>query len=399
MKVAKPAVRWWFYPVLLGVTLIVCLLVAEIAVRLTWAREYPRRSHFYQFNPDIGLIHIPGQHQLPFLRCLAGQPCEPTEVRFTVNQDGFRGPEFRQPVGQPLVAFIGDSQIEAQPVDDEQIVSAQTETLLKPKFSAVEVRNFSITSAGLVHYYATWSKFIVAQRPSVLVVFPIGANDFRNCSPKLETFPPMRPHYTFTPDGTRQVHFEAQTNNFSAAHRWLARQWDKLETVRFVRWLSAVRQEQEHSVQTRDGAEISGDTLIYEEPPPPDYAEAAALGQEYLQRLIREAQTVGTKVVVVALPARDEALDERWQQQETAFAQAGRQSKLNRQRPENLLRTIAQTNGATFVSFADAVHKLPASQQQTLWHVQNDVHLTAAGHRFLAETLAPVLEQILASSQ
>ena len=395
MSEAKPKARWWFYLVLFGLTAVVCLLVAEVAIRLTWAREYPRREPFYQFHPEIGLIHRPGAYRLPFLRCLADKSCEQITVPFTINQQGFRGPEFRNPAGRPLVAVIGDSQIEGQPVDDDKLLPAHLEKLLRANLPDAEVRNYSITSAGFVHYYATWHKFMAAQRPAVLVVLPIGVNDFRNCSNKLETFPPMRPYYSFAPDGTREVHFEQLATNYSRLHLFLSRQWDKLEVVRFLRWTATVRQVEEHAIRTEGGDEIIGDIRIYEEPFEPDYAEAATLGQEYLQRLIREATTAGTKVVVVALPWRDEVLDANWAQQLSVFSQSGRAAKLDRQRPENLIRATTQANGATFISFAGIVHKLPVARQESLWHVKNDMHITAAGHLLLAESIAPVIEQIL----
>ena len=386
---AKPKVPRWFYLVLFVGTAAACLLAAEIAVRLTWARDYPRRDPFYEYQSAVGLVHRPGHYQLPFVRCLVDKPCENVTVNFNINRQGFRGPDFREPRGHPLIAVIGDSQIEGQQVDDEQLATARLQELLKPGLPDVEVRNFAITSAGFVHYYATWSKYIAAQRPDVLIIAPIGGNDFRNCSTKLETFAPMRPHYTFAPDGTRQVHFAATPNSHSQVRLMLSRQWDKLELVRFLRWFSAVRQEEKRAIKVGD-AEIIADISIYENPPNADYAEAAALGQEYLQRLIREANATGTKVIVAALPWRDEALDEEWSKQQALFTQSGRTARLERQRPENIIRATTQAQGAQFLSFAEAVHKLPPAQQRSLWH-KDDLHMTAQGQQFLAETLAPLI--------
>ena len=375
---------------LLGSTALLCLLAAEIAARVLWSPEHPRRPQTYTFNAETGLVSLPGAYQLPFVRCLAEKPdCERVQVKYTINANGFRGAEWRKPAGKPLVVVIGDSQIEGQQMDDDKLATARLEQLLKPNFPGAEVRNVAIHSAGFVHYYQMWRKFVAASKPDILVIAAVGANDFRNCSTTLETFHAMRPHYSAGPDGQREVHFEpAPQANVSEARRWLSTQLDRLEIARFLRWRSALQEEETRAIGDE---ELPPDLQIFANPPAPDYAEAAALGSEYLARLIREAQATGTKVIVAALPWRDEALDENWSRVVAAYAKTGRAAQLERARPETIIRATAQANGAGFVSFADAVHKLPPEKQRALWHVKNDLHLTENGQQYLAESLLPEL--------
>jgi lysophospholipase L1-like esterase len=390
----KPQARWWFYPLMLGVTALLCLFVAEVAARLLWSGEHPARPRTYTFNRETGLLHLPGAYQLPLVLCEAGrQPeCENRLVRYTVNADGWRGArDFRQPAGKPLVVILGDSQIEGQPVDDDQLATVRLEQLLKPHHPDAEVRSVAIHSAGFVHYYALWRKFVAQMKPDVLVVAAVGANDFRNCSTKLETFHAMRPHYATGADGRREAHFEpAPQPQVSGARRFISRLLDRLEIARFWRWRQAIKEE-EARFTNAGGVELPPDLKIYEDPPAPDYAEAAALGREWLARLIVEAQAAGTKVVVVALPWRDEALDDNWKNIEQAYAKTGNSAQLVRTRPENIIRETALANRAAFLSFADAVHRLPSDRQRALWYVKTDLHLTAAGQQFLAEQLALAL--------
>jgi lysophospholipase L1-like esterase len=236
-----------------------------------------------------------------------------------------------------------------------------------------------------------WRKFVAATKPDALIIAAVGANDFRNCSTKLETFHAMRPHYTPDANGQREAHFEpAPRANVSRLRRILSNLFEKLELVRFMRWRGAVREEEARAIGDE---ELPPDLQIYENPPAPEYAEAAALGREYLARLIREAKGQGTRVTVVALPWRDEALDENWQRIAAAYQKTGRTTQLERSRPENLIRQTAQENGAGFVSFADYLHQLPPDKQPTLWHTKLDLHLTGEGQRLLAEMLAVELNR------
>ena len=356
-------------------------------MRLMWSPEHPKRPQTYTFNAETGLVSLPGAYQLPFVRCTVEKPdCERVGVKYTINSDGFRGPEWRKPSGQPLFVVMGDSQIEGQQVDDEQLATAQLEKILRQRVPDAEVRNVAIHSAGFVHYYQMWRKFVAATKPDELIIAAVGANDFRNCSTSLETFHAMRPHYTQGSDGQREAHFEpAPQANVSGLRRSLSNLYEKLELVRFMRWRNAVREEETRAIGDE---ELPPDLQIYETPPAPDYAEAAALGREYLARLIREARAQGTNVTVVALPWRDEALDENWQRIAAAYQKTGRAAKLERAHPETLIRQTAQENGAAFFSFADAVHNLPRERQRALWHVKNDLHLTQEGQKWLAAILS-----------
>lgn len=375
--------------------MLLCVAAAEILVRAVWSPAHPKRPQTYTFNAETGLVHLPNHYQLPFVRCLADQQpeCQQVFVKYTINADGWRGPQnFRQPAGRPLIVVTGDSQIEAQPVDDENLATVLLEKSLQARFPNAEVRNVAITSAGFVQYYAMWRKFIAPMKPDVLVVAAVGANDFRNCSTTLETFQAMRPYYTTRPDGLHEAHFEpVQQARVSAIRLWLSRAYESLELARFNHWRKALQAEGERSLTTNGGDALPPDVQIYENPPAPEYAEAIALGREYLTRLITEARTAGTRVIVLGFPWQDEALDEKWAQVAAAYQKTGRTAQVERRRPENIIREIAQQNGAEFVSLADAVHRLPPDEQRKLWHSQGDNHLNARGQQFLAQTLDSVL--------
>ncbi|HYH45046.1 MAG TPA: GDSL-type esterase/lipase family protein [Thermoanaerobaculia bacterium] len=386
--------RWWFHPLLLGLVLALTLAIAEAAVRLAWSPGSPRQPVRWGFDPELGLAHIPGRYELPFRRCLAGQDCEDVRVRFTVDDQGFRATGNAQRTGgRPLVVVLGDSMIEAAQVDDGRTMCSVLERRLRSRFPGAAVRNAGISSAGFVHYHARWQKLVAPLRPDVLVVASFGLNDFRNGSPDLEAFHAMRPHYSRSAAGRRQVRFQPAPNPHSRLRRFAASLYQPLELVRFLRWSAAVRAEAGRS--ERGGPAFPPDAHIYEEPPPARYAEAVELGREYLHRLVQEARSQGARVVVVYLPWDGEALDEAWNALSAGRASAGDGGRLVRDRPERIVRTTAEAAGADFVSFSDVVRALEPAERRSLWHTRTDSHLTEQGNRLLAGLLAPTVGQIL----
>ncbi|MFN2453659.1 MAG: hypothetical protein ABR577_05515 [Pyrinomonadaceae bacterium] len=389
----KPSLRWWFFPALLLVTALGCLAVTEAAVRLFWSPDHPRQPMIYNFDNDVALTLVPGQYQLPFRRCL-GEPaeCKDVSVRFSVNQQGFRGTAApRHPAGKPLIAVVGDSMVEAAQVDDDETASVVLENNLRGSFPNVEVRNCGVKSTGFVHYYQRWRKFIAPMHPDVLVVAALGLNDFRNCSTVLENYSATRPHYAIAPDGARSVRFDPPPDLTSPARRFFSK---VTETGRFVQWLQAVREERRHSFPYGAGEGLFEDMQVYEEPPSTDYVEAFDLGQKYLTQLIREATAGGSRVIVVYLPWAGEAIDSDWAKLATAYERAQSKSHLNRSRPEEIVRRTVESTGAEFISFSDAVEKLSPERQRLLWNVKTDLHLSAEGNRLLGETLAAAIASV-----
>jgi hypothetical protein len=380
---AGPKRRWWFFPLLFFLTAIICLLVAEAAVRIFWSPDHPRQPRRYEFDLEVGIAHIPGHYLLPFRRCVGGQSeCEDVSVNFTINDQGFRGRNFRDPAGHPLVAVLGDSMIEAAQVDDDKTACRILEESLRQQFDA-EVRNIGVSSAGLVHYYARWRKYVASMRPDALVIATLGINDFRNCSTSLEHFIAMRPHYTESADGKGEVSFEPAPNPHSRLRRLAASLYEPLETVRFFRWLKEARKE---TVEA-DASGLFPDFRIYEDPPAPEYAEATAIGQQYLERLIKEATAAGSRVIVVYLPWSGEAIDAEWAALAAKHQQSEQAARATRNRPEQLVKTTAEAAGARFVSFSEFIRSLPPERLPALWHIKTDSHLTEEGNRMLAECL------------
>ncbi|HWC76572.1 MAG TPA: SGNH/GDSL hydrolase family protein [Blastocatellia bacterium] len=387
--------RWWFTPLLVAVTLAICFGVAEGAIRIFWSSDYPKQPVRWQFDPELGLVHSPGSYNLPFRRCIDGRDCQDVLVKFTINRQGFRSSnDYEEEPGRPLIAVLGDSMIEAAQVDDDKTTCSVLESQLRDKFPRVEVRNAGMNSSGFVHYYARWQKLIADMHPDVLVIAALGINDFRNCSPHLENFVAMKPHYRFE-SGTREVWFEPVTSPHSRMRRFSASLYEGLELTRFLKWLSAASQ------QTNASAGVSGiaaDAYIYEEPASEHYKEAAELGREYLQRLILEAKAKGTRVVVVYLTWAGEAIDSQWNQMNAEYEAGSQAGRLVRTRPEQIVREAAVGAGAEFVSFLEVAQRLTPEDRRSLWHSRVDNHLTERGNQLLGDTMAGAITTTLKGS-
>lgn len=380
--------RVWFALITLGWTTTLAVLAAELVVRLTWSRAHPRQEvQAYSFDPDVGITHVPGAYRLPFRKQVVseGGPRD-VLVRFSINAAGFRGPQFRDPPGKPLVAVLGDSMIEAKQVDDDKVASRALEDALRRSWPGVEVRNYGITSAGFPHYYARWRKFIKPSRPDVLVVCVTGVNDYRNCSTRLERFDAMRPYYEHQ-SGVRGIafrqHIGFRRRPLPPAWRlWVARITNLFETKRMVRWtLTAVAER----VPERLGSWPAFiDLLVYQSPLQGDFQEAVAIGQELLGRLIREARAEGSKVLIVYVPWSAEVVDAEWD----ALKDRHPRLTLVRDQPARITREVAGAANAPFISLADAARVVSSSEPRQLWHVVTDGHLSEKGNELLGQFIA-----------
>jgi hypothetical protein len=222
----------------------------------------------------------------------------------------------------------------------------------------------------------------------VLVVAALGINDFRNSSGSLEPLVAMRPRYRAAADGALDVGFQPAPNPHSQLRRTLAGLYGPLETVRFLQWLKAAR-DQTHA----DAGRPFLDIRAYEDPPPPDYAEAIRLGSVFLERLVREASASGSRVIVVYLPWSGESIDAEWTT--LASRSPAASGTLDRRRPEQIVRRTAVESGARFASFSDHVASLAEEGQYELWHTEGDSHLTEAGNRALARFVEPLVREAL----
>ncbi len=375
--------RWWFYPVFLCVLCLFLAVASELVVHLFWSPAHPRWPRTRTFDPDVGLIHVPGKYHLPFRRCTHRQDdCHDVTIDFTANRAGFRSTrDFHNPPGRPLIAVIGDSMVEAAQVSDNQTACALIEQQLRSQFPNAEVRNYGMLGAGFVHYYARWQKFIAEARPDIVVIAASAYNDFRNSSTEAEKFPPMRPHYRSGTNGSREVYFQESDQPGSLANYF--------ELIRFWYWWRWITQD--HERIEKGGHDLEA----YREPPREDYKEALSLGTDYLERLIREAKASGADVIVISIPWWGELIRPEWDKGISRLDQTS--AKYVRNRPEELVRKITKRSGARYVSLRAFLQGLPETELYTMWNWGSDVHFSEEGNKKMAECLIDPINELLES--
>lgn len=361
------------------------LVGAEIFVRLFWTPQHPLQPNLYRYDSDVGLMYIPGDYNLPFQRCTSDSTeCTLVDVHFSVNQQGFRSHHnFDMEHGHPMIAVLGDSMIAAKQVDDGKTACEVLERNLRRYYPAAEVRNYGITSAGLVHYYARWHKFVREATPDLVVLVVFGFNDFRNCSTELENFLAVRPHYALLSNGQETVRFRSPEISRSGFSGFIASVYEQLELHRFLEWFRTVRAES----PKEGGYKAFSDLHIYDRHLKAEYQKAVETGIRYLGRLIDEARQQEIPVLVVYLPWSGEVVDSQWKEYSSI--------PLIRDQAEEFVRSGIETAGVSYHSFTKDIKDLPENQKKKLWHVKTDSHLTEYGNQILGDSLTKAILPIM----
>ncbi len=162
----------WKNLALLASTLILCGLVAELALRVFWKDgQYAFRS--YQSAPYLFPIkywktwHY-AEDRVHFVKdCL--------DVNYTTNSLGMRGKEISAEDTRERIALLGDSYVEGYAVNDNQTIGSYLETLLNKKY---EVMNFGVSGGfGTIHEVALYHNYARHFNPAYLVLFFVNYND------------------------------------------------------------------------------------------------------------------------------------------------------------------------------------------------------------------------------
>jgi hypothetical protein len=168
-----------FHAAVLGLSLAVALVLAELALRLVGFS-----------NP---LLHVPDELAGVRLRAGAeGVYRDEGEAFVRINAHGWRDRprQIAKPADVLRVAVLGDSFMEALQVDLEATFSAQLEQALtrcRPAgVTAVEVLNFGVASYGTAQELLTLQQRVWPYSPDVVLLSLLPGNDVRNNSLALE---------------------------------------------------------------------------------------------------------------------------------------------------------------------------------------------------------------------
>lgn len=151
-------------------TVIVCLLVVELALRVAarpakGGKEQFERNRYMESDPVLGWRKTPGAPAIYDRRDY--------HTEFVVNAKGLRGPDrpYEKPGGIARVLVLGDSFTEAYMVADELTVAARLEAKLRSRSCRVEVVNGGTSGYSTDQEYLFYREEGRKYAPDVVVLF------------------------------------------------------------------------------------------------------------------------------------------------------------------------------------------------------------------------------------
>lgn len=378
-----PALRRIAVPlVLVTASVLVFFAGLEIALRLI---NHPRtEAKILCLDAIIGNVYCPNLNER--LDNLYG-----STQQVSTNSLGMADREYplAKPAGTLRIALLGDSLTASLYLPQEQKFKTLWEQALTRSLGRpVEIMNFAVDGMG------TWEQLqmfhLRARRfqPDMVILGFFWGNDTWNnlASRDRGRANPLKDEYA-EPGWlmrTRVAH--------RAGIRWM---WNNSAAFQFLDRLKAriqtqqsYERAQEAAKQVEDRAAPAGNVVAKTEAPitpapnDPAYAwnaEAWQLTRELLLKLKSGSQAAGSTLLVFQLPM---------------LAQLDKSRPL----PYRELREFLAKNGMGNADAFEVLEGLSAQQQRTLY-LGDDVHLTAEGHKVLAEAVLPQIEQFIRANQ
>lgn len=287
------------------------------------------------------------------------------------NSLGFPGPDApvqREP-GSVRLLTTGDAFTSAEGVDTEQAWPRLLETRLAEALSSrkVDALNFAVTGYGPNQYLRVVEKFAPIYRPD-LVIVEFFVNDF---SDVLDTDQSIASSIGFSrpsPEGWRSV---LRLENF--------RGWAKLHAVDPLRG---------RLQNTSDTVGILlGAFEFLERGDHERWTRGRDLMEDRVRRIKTAAEAAGARLLVILVPAAPQVCAPAQLKYFPAGIDLADSQRYDLDRPQRLLREIADRAGVHFVDLRPVLKASPECPYQP-----RNMHWTAAGHRAVAAYLAGLLK-------
>ncbi|HEX9943420.1 MAG TPA: GDSL-type esterase/lipase family protein [Thermoanaerobaculia bacterium] len=359
---------------LLGISVVVGLLVAELAVRLVrpqpvmlvsrglYAPDPPRR---YRLQPGFrGTV----TNRVEF------------DTKVSINHEGLRGPEIGPKApGTFRVLALGDSFTFGVGAREEETWPARLQQLLRSRGLRAEVLNAGAPGFGVPDEVAWFQRWGWSLEPDAVVLAVFVANDLQDAAPGGPK--------AVAADGELMIQGEKK----SGLSRWLYYHSHLYVLLKTSALGGAIRRllGSPEPLETR---ELRTELDLYAKDRLPQSArQGAAATERAVASLARSAG--GVRVLAVIIPSLIQVDPARWR---SSLERFGRDpSRYDRNRPNDLFRGIFERHGIPVLDltrpFAEALRK----GERIYYPI--DQHLTPAGYRLMAETVAGTLQSISSS--
>lgn len=291
-----------------GATGFLVLLALELILRLTGAQP----DFFFQLDPEVGAIHIPGQKGW---HVFAGG-----RQYVEINSHGYRDLErsLEKESGTIRIAILGDSFVEAFQVPLE----ATFTRVLERRFNAecgsavrsFEVLNFGVSGFGTGQELATLRRRVLPFEPDLVLLYFYPSNDLFDNSREIDP-EPNRLHFRLDDrGGLVPLPYEVSDN---AVKRWLRQHSkaylflrDRIKRLAALRRALVALRLMQRSAEPSDGAgAVHGlRNNRYLLPPPPEIEGAWRLTEALIVEARRIAEQASASFGLVVIPNREEIL-------------------------------------------------------------------------------------------
>ncbi|HWM90068.1 MAG TPA: GDSL-type esterase/lipase family protein [Thermoanaerobaculia bacterium] len=342
---------------LLGSSLFVSLLAAELAVRLARPQAVMTVSRgLYQPDPPRRYRIAPG-----FRGTITNQVEFDTEV--ATNSLGLRGPEAGPKRGLRILA-LGDSFTFGVGAEQEETWPARLAEIL-----GAEVLNAGAPGFGVPDAVAWYEQYGVELEPDVLVLAVFLANDLQDASPD-------QPKVAVV-NGELVVPGET-----GGLRRWL---YYNSHLFRLLK--SSVLEGRARSlVGMREPwavRELRSEFSMYS----PALPEELRRGAEATERAVAKLAQSRSKVVAVLVPSLPQVDPARWQ---AVLSQLGLDpARHDPRRPNRLFREIFERHGVPVVDLTDTFQEAVGRGERIYYPI--DQHLTPAGYELMARSVGEAL--------
>lgn len=343
---------------LLCASTVVALILAEVALRAFAPQIFPiHPPGMYREDPQVGYILTPG-----FSGVL-----ERPEFRHqvSVGPEGLRGPGVRPRSPETFrVLVLGDSQAFGFGVVESATLTTRLERLLKDRFpdKDIQVLNAGVPGYGTADELAFLRSRGPALRPDFVVVQFLSVNDLQ------ESMTPARTWAIVTEEGMLG-HRDAVDPERRPWHRRLL--W-------WLKWHSHVVSLASNTMSylmIRTGLVGQGGTMWGEDIPP----EMAELGSRLLVEIAATARDLGARTLFLYTTGQASVL----------------QPEYDSLPSRNVVRAAAERAGVPWIDVTAAMRRV--EDRDALYFPRNG-HWTEAGHRVVAEILAPVIAEQIESA-
>ena len=381
--------------------LLVTLVSGEIALRYIPSNiQYPLRVQFDN-RDGIGVIHPSNIRVTNRSECFG-------PVTYTTNSRGMHDRErsLEKTPGVTRVAILGDSMMDAEQVNDDQVLNRQLEQRFGGK---VEFLNFGMNALGTTQESILYESKVQAFHPDVVMLMFYTENDISNNSYEMEKIAYNgAPFLTYRDDNGvpfNPVSFTAK----KAFIQWLNRNFAMFRLARQVistlqsgrpqtaAGVASLTPEQIRQLIPKRGTAIRNE--VYLTPPDALWEQAWSQTQSELVRLKEAVEKNGSQFVVVIVPGITE-LDPNTPnvfEADPVFRAVEGSRTLDMHEPNRRINQMLTDLNIEHHDLYPAMHDYAEAHQLTFpyFSYSCNSHWTPLGHQVAADALVDYLKQIL----